>query len=100
MRYPNFDAADTAASANNASVVGVAKTRARYTIAGMLFLITTINFADRAALSVVGTFMQKELGMDAITMGYMFSAFAWATSLARSPVAGCSIDWARARPTA
>ena len=60
-------------------------TRSRYWVAAMLFLVTTINFADRATLSVVGTFMQKELGMSTVTMGYMFSAFAWAYVLGQVP---------------
>lgn len=82
MSYSNSDVADAPSSTSAASVV---RTRARYSIAAMLFLITTVNFADRATLSVVGTFMQKELGMDAVTMGYMFSAFAWAYVLGQVP---------------
>ena len=50
-------------------------TRVRYLILLMLFLVTTINFADRATISIAGSSIQKELGIDAITLGYIFSAF-------------------------
>ena len=34
---------------------GPAPSRARYRILAVLFLITTLNYADRATLSIVGT---------------------------------------------
>ena len=61
------------------------KTRARYLILLMLFLVTTINFADRATLSIAGSSIQKALGIDAITLGYIFSAFGWAYVLGQIP---------------
>ncbi|OLS59446.1 MFS transporter [Pseudomonas putida] len=53
-------------------------TRIRYFILLLLFLVTTINYADRAILSIVGSSMQKELGITPVQMGFLFSAFAWA----------------------
>jgi len=41
----------------------------------MLILVTTINHADRATHSIASPALGKELGLDAVTMGYMFSAF-------------------------
>jgi ACS family glucarate transporter-like MFS transporter len=61
------------------------KTRARYLILLMLFLVTTINFADRATISIAGSSIQKALGIDAITLGYIFSAFGWAYVLGQIP---------------
>lgn len=61
------------------------KTRTRYLILLMLFLITTINFADRATISIAGSSIQKALGIDAITLGYIFSAFGWAYVLGQIP---------------
>ncbi|GAB7528775.1 MFS transporter [Pseudomonas sp. 3A(2025)] len=61
------------------------KTRARYLILLMLFLVTTINFADRATISIAGSSIQKDLGIDAITLGYIFSAFGWAYVLGQIP---------------
>lgn len=61
------------------------KTRTRYLILLMLFLVTTINFADRATISIAGSSIQKALGIDAITLGYIFSAFGWAYVLGQIP---------------
>ena len=52
-----------------------APTRARYQILAVLFLITAINHADRATLSIVGTALSADLGLDAVTLGYLLSAF-------------------------
>ncbi len=57
----------------------------RYVIVFVLFLLTALNYADRATLSIVGTMVSKELGLDAVAMGYLFSAFAWAYVLAQIP---------------
>ncbi|WP_345814697.1 MFS transporter [Paraburkholderia sp. PREW-6R] len=75
-----------------ASSVHVAKrTRVRYTILLLIFLITTFNYADRATLSVTGSAMRGEFGLDAIRMGYIFSAFSWAYVLSQLP-AGWLLD--------
>lgn len=57
----------------------------RYLILFMLFFITTVNYADRATLSIAGPAMRDELGFDAVTMGYVFSAFSWAYVLSQLP---------------
>src|SRR4029079_17125805 len=54
-----------------------APTRARYLIVLVLFLVTTINYADRATLSIVGTDLSRGLALDAITLGYLLSACSW-----------------------
>jgi len=61
------------------------RTRARYVILLMLFLVTTINFADRATISIAGSSIQKDLGIDAITLGFIFSAFGWAYVVGQIP---------------
>lgn len=61
------------------------KTHVRYLILLMLFLVTTINYADRATISIAGSALQKDLGIDAITLGYIFSAFGWAYVLGQIP---------------
>ncbi|HSC83624.1 MAG TPA: MFS transporter, partial [Pseudomonas sp.] len=60
-------------------------TRVRYLILLMLFLVTTINYADRATISIAGSSLQKDLGLDAVTLGYIFSAFGWAYVLGQIP---------------
>ena len=60
-------------------------TRVRYGILLFLFLLTTVNFADRATLSIVGTDLAKQLQLDPVAMGYVFSAFAWAYVICQIP---------------
>lgn len=60
-------------------------TRKRYLILLMLFLVTTINYADRATIAIAGSSLQKDLGIDAVTLGYVFSAFGWAYVLGQIP---------------
>ena len=59
--------------------------RVRYLMVFMLFAATTVNYADRASLSIVGPAMQSQLHIDAITLGYIFSAFGWAYVIAQLP---------------
>jgi ACS family glucarate transporter-like MFS transporter len=61
------------------------RTRVRWMILLILFVVTTINYADRASLSIAGNAMQKALGMSPVAMGYVFSAFAWAYVIAQLP---------------
>jgi ACS family glucarate transporter-like MFS transporter len=60
-------------------------TRVRYWIVLFLFLLTTVNYADRATLSIVGPELTKELKLSPVTMGYLFSAFAWAYVICQIP---------------
>ncbi|PQV47988.1 MFS transporter [Paraburkholderia sp. BL21I4N1] len=67
------------------------RTKVRYAILLLIFLITTFNYADRATLSITGSAMRGEFGLDAIRMGYIFSAFSWAYVLSQLP-AGWLLD--------
>ncbi|WP_062389059.1 MFS transporter [Pseudomonas abietaniphila] len=60
-------------------------TRIRYLILLMLFIVTTLNYADRATLSIVGSTLQKDLGLTPVQMGVIFSAFAWAYVIGQIP---------------
>lgn len=57
----------------------------RYWIVAMLFLLTTINFADRSAMSIAGGAIKSDLGISSIALGYIFSAFAWSYVVAQIP---------------
>lgn len=57
----------------------------RYLILLIIFIVTAINYADRATLSIAGTEVAKELQLDAVAMGYIFSAFGWAYLLMQIP---------------
>ena len=69
----------------SAQSVGQIRGRVRYSILAMLFVATTINYADRATLSIAGAQVQAQLGLSAVTMGYLFSAFGWAYVAAQIP---------------
>jgi ACS family glucarate transporter-like MFS transporter len=61
------------------------RTRTRWGILAMLFVITTINYADRATISIAGPEIKKALGLSPVEMGYIFSAFAWSYVIAQVP---------------
>jgi ACS family glucarate transporter-like MFS transporter len=61
------------------------RTKIRWLIILVLFVITTINYADRATFSIAGQSASKELGLDPVAMGYILSAFAWAYVLGQIP---------------
>jgi len=60
-------------------------TRVRYLILSMLFLVTTINYADRATIAIAGANIQEDLGIDSVSLGYIFSAFGWAYVIGQIP---------------
>lgn len=64
---------------------GQQPTHVRYLVVFMLFVLTAVNYADRATLSIAGPAASKELAIDTITMGYVFSAFGWSYVAAQLP---------------
>jgi ACS family glucarate transporter-like MFS transporter len=67
------------------SATDVRRSRVRLFIVTMLFLVTTVNYADRATLSIAGPALSKELHLDPVAMGYIFSAFGWSYVIAQVP---------------
>lgn len=59
--------------------------RYRYRVLGLIFIITVINYADRATMSIAGTSVVKALQLDPLMLGMIFSAFAWAYALGQIP---------------
>ncbi len=51
----------------------------------MLFIVTSFNYGDRATLSIAGSEMAKDIGLDPVGMGYVFSAFSWAYVIGQIP---------------
>jgi MFS transporter, ACS family, glucarate transporter len=72
-------------STTTASAIDARRSRVRLLIVTMLFLVTTVNYADRATLSIAGTALAKELSLDPVAMGYIFSAFGWSYVAAQVP---------------
>lgn len=63
----------------------VRRTRVRWVVLAMLFFVTTINYADRATMSMAGSAVKADLGIGSIGLGYIFSAFGWAYVLGQVP---------------
>ena len=61
------------------------RTRVRFLILLLIFLLTTINYADRSTFSIAGDAASEDLGLDPVQMGYILSAFAWAYVLGQIP---------------
>lgn len=59
--------------------------RHRFLILALIFIVTVINYADRATMSIAGTGVVKDLGLDPMMLGVIFSAFAWAYALGQIP---------------
>lgn len=61
------------------------RTHTRYWIVVMLFIVTSFNYGDRATISIAGSAMSKDIGLDAVGLGYIFSAFSWAYVIGQIP---------------
>jgi ACS family glucarate transporter-like MFS transporter len=67
------------------------KNHVRYLIVFMLFFVSSINYADRATLSIVKTDLSHDLGLNSVWMGYLLSAWLWSYCIAQIP-AGWLLD--------
>lgn len=59
--------------------------RKRYNILAMIFVTVVINYLDRTNISIAASAIQKDLGINSIQMGYVFSAFAWTYACLQIP---------------
>jgi ACS family glucarate transporter-like MFS transporter len=60
----------------------------RYVIVLMLFVASSFSYGDRVALSITGIAFSKDLHMDAVKLGYLFSGFSWAYVVGQLPAGG------------
>ncbi len=60
-------------------------TRVRYLIISILFAVSCFSYGDRVALSIAGAAMAKDIALDPVRMGYLFSGFSWAYVLGQLP---------------
>jgi ACS family glucarate transporter-like MFS transporter len=67
------------------------KTHVRYFIVAMLFFASTVNYANRASLSITKTSLSHDLGLDPVAMGFLLSAWGWSYVIAQLP-AGWLLD--------
>ncbi|WP_052118348.1 MFS transporter [Erwinia oleae] len=61
-------------------------TRTRLSVLAMLFIVTAINYMDRANLSVAGSHIQGEFYLSATQLGLLFSMFTWFYAMSQIPV--------------
>lgn len=73
------------ASEVSAAVRGSKMTNIRWLIVAMLFVVTAVNYADRATIAIAGPVITRDLGLNAVQMGFIFSAFGWAYVISQLP---------------
>lgn len=61
-------------------------TRTRLSILAMLFMVTAINYMDRANLSVAGSAIQGQFALSPTQLGLLFSMFTWFYAMSQVPV--------------
>src|SRR5689334_929678 len=67
------------------------RTRVRWVVIALCFLGTSINYVDRANLSVAAPFISREFGLGPEEMGLVLGAFFWTYAIFQLP-AGWFID--------
>ncbi|WP_414704401.1 MFS transporter [Pseudomonas sp. UBA4194] len=84
--HPSETATASAVGATSDAVVPQRlPTRRRWFMLSLLLIATIINYVDRVNISIAAPFMAKDLGLDKIQMGLIFSAFAWTYAFALVP---------------
>lgn len=63
----------------------VKRTRTRLVILALLAVGTMINYLDRTVLGIAAPEVSRDLGINAATMGIVFSAFAWTYAVMQIP---------------
>ena len=61
------------------------RTHARFAILALLTVGTLINYLDRTVISVAAPLLSRDLGLSAVAMGVVFSAFSWTYAAAQIP---------------
>jgi MFS transporter, ACS family, D-galactonate transporter len=72
-------------------------TQVRLRVAVMLFVTVSINYLDRSNLSVASIDLARDLRLDPVHLGLVFSAFGWTYALFQIP-GGWLVDRVGARP--
>jgi len=68
-------------------------TRVRWRVLAMLFLLSTITYLDRVAISTTAPAMMKDLGLNASQMGWVFSIFVFGYALFEIPGGWMADRW-------
>lgn len=65
--------------------VAAAATHVRYVILGLVLLLATVAYADRAILSISAPGIRQQFGLSPVQLGYVLSAFSWSYVIGQIP---------------
>ncbi|HEX8586549.1 MAG TPA: MFS transporter [Pseudomonas sp.] len=82
---PDIQAMDAAVAVPATAAPARPMTHRRWFMLSLLLIATIINYVDRVNISIAAPFMAKDLGLDKVEMGLIFSAFAWTYAFALVP---------------
>ncbi|TDV65767.1 MFS transporter [Pseudomonas sp. LP_7_YM] len=82
---PDIQAIDAAVAVPRAAAPARPVSHRRWFMLSLLLIATIINYVDRVNISIAAPFMAKDLGLDKVQMGLIFSAFAWTYAFALVP---------------
>ncbi|MFJ3483568.1 MFS transporter [Pseudomonas sp. NPDC090202] len=82
---PDIQAIDAVVAAPVAAAPARPTSHRRWFMLSLLLIATIINYVDRVNISIAAPFMAKDLGLDKVQMGLIFSAFAWTYAFALVP---------------
>lgn len=82
---PDIQAIDATVAAPAAAAPARLSSHRRWFMLSLLLIATIINYVDRVNISIAAPFMAKDLGLDKVEMGLIFSAFAWTYAFALVP---------------
>lgn len=71
--------------ASHAPSPTIAPSRKRFLIMGLLFVTVVINYLDRSNLSIAAPELFRDLNIDPVHAGLVFSAFGWTYALMQIP---------------
>jgi ACS family D-galactonate transporter-like MFS transporter len=72
-------------SAANSATASPAPSRKRFLIMLLLFVTVVINYLDRSNLSIAAPELMRELAIDPVHAGWVFSAFGWTYAAMQIP---------------
>jgi MFS transporter, ACS family, D-galactonate transporter len=82
---PFMDTANKPGTSPEAAVGSQGRTRVRFVILAFISVGTMINYLDRTVLGIASPSLTKELDLNPVVMGFVFSAFAWTYAAAQIP---------------
>ncbi|MGI4946823.1 MAG: MFS transporter, partial [Janthinobacterium lividum] len=65
--------------------VAAGSTHVRYVILGLILLLATVAYADRAILSISAPGIRQQFGLSPVQLGYVLSAFSWSYVIGQIP---------------